>query len=56
MFNDKDGLHLRLITNESQEVRWHELQLLEGADAGLPDLKRSDRLDRKRHGTIHSQT
>ena len=36
-----DGLNIRLIGNELKEVRWIELQLLEGANAGLPYSRQS---------------
>ena len=39
---ESDGLNIRLIGNESKEVRRFELQLLEGANAGLPDSQGLD--------------
>ena len=43
-----NGFNIRLIRNESKEVRRFELQLLEGADARLFNSQGSDRPDRER--------
>ena len=40
-----DGFNIRLIKDEFKEVRWVELQLLEGVDARLPHSQGSDRSD-----------
>ena len=43
----KKGFHIRLVGDESQEVRGHERQFLEGANVGLHDCEGSDRPNRE---------
>ena len=51
-----DGMHIRLVRDQSPEVRRIELQLLEGQNVGLLDHKKSDRLDRKCSRSGRNQT
>ena len=53
---DIDGINIRLIRDESKEVRWIELQLLEGADARLSHSQGLDRSDWDRKPSRRIQT
>jgi hypothetical protein len=46
-----NGFDIRLIRDEHKEVRRDELQLLEGADAGLFDSPWPDRSNQAQHGS-----
>ena len=42
-----NGLYIHLVRDESSEVRWHELQLLEGTNARLSNREGLDRPDQE---------